>query len=492
MDYYRNMKAHPKKGQKLQENEENRDWRTESCSESSRKRNMHKALPFILALHECHVHPITLRRGLKTQPEKILDIHQTSVLYFSWHPSTKSQWTTHNWPKAAVQQGLQWRWNLRWLGVQWKVLHARWPEWPQTHGSDLRLDSRRRKTSVQPEPHQSCWTRRHPTPSPERACQRSCPNPDKDLPVIVADRWGAERLERGPCDGLERGPCDTGVQERWTLQPCQLQAHLPHQCPLHATGAYPCELHHATPQVKRRPAPPTVQFSKEQIVWDSAAQIYQSSLRSNGENYHNRGHHNRLLQSFRLSQPQPPGAQAWLLWHLRKYKHLDYQLPEWMETSSGGWWCQIWLHQCKIGCPPGISAETLPVPGIHQWPAWQSLVPFQIFVDDTILYRFINWALQEDLRKLEHWKTKWEMSFHPDKCHWLPITRCKKTSSQQVSYTLHGQILETVPSAKVNRMLGFLRRNLKVCSVKIKELAYKAQGTDLTHPWVRMCSVGPP
>lgn len=45
---------------------------------------------------------------------------------------------------------------------------------------------------------------------------------------------------------------------------------------------------------------------------------------------------------------------------------------------------------------------------------------------------------------------------------------------QQVSYTLHGQILETVPSAKVNRMLGFLRRNLKVCSVKIKELAYKA------------------
>lgn len=30
----------------------------------------------------------------KTQPEKILDIHQTSMLYFSWRPSTKSQWTT--------------------------------------------------------------------------------------------------------------------------------------------------------------------------------------------------------------------------------------------------------------------------------------------------------------------------------------------------------------------------------------------------------------
>ena len=57
------------------------------------------------------------------------------------------------------------------------------------------LDSRRRKP-VQPETNQSCRTRRHPTPSPERACQRSCPNLDQDRPVITADRRGAERLER--------------------------------------------------------------------------------------------------------------------------------------------------------------------------------------------------------------------------------------------------------------------------------------------------------
>ena len=37
---------------------------------------------------------------------------------------------------------------------------------------------------------------------------------------------------------------------------------------------------------------------------------------------------------------------------------------------------------------------------------------------------------------------------HPDKGNRLPITRSKKTSPQQVDYTLHGQILETVPSAK--------------------------------------------
>ena len=127
--------------------------------------------------------------------------------------------------------------------------------------------------------------------------------------------------------------------------------------------------------------------------------------------------------------------------------------------------------------------------------------PSRLFADDTILYSLNICAqdpaaLQEDLRKLEQWEKEWKMSFHPDKCNRLPITRSKKTSPQEVDYTLHGQILETVSSAKylgvtlqfefgrgthidnvcakANRMLGFLRRNLKVCSVIIKELAYEA------------------
>ena len=92
------------------------------------------------------------------------------------------------------------------------------------------------------------------------------------------------------------------------------------------------------------------------------------------------------------------------------------------------------------------------------------------------------------------------MSFHLNNCNRLPITRSKKTSPQQVDYTLHGQILETVPPAKylgvtlqcdlgwgtrinnvcakANRMLSFLGRNPKICSVKIKERVYKA----LTRP----------
>ena len=96
------------------------------------------------------------------------------------------------------------------------------------------------------------------------------------------------------------------------------------------------------------------------------------------------------------------------------------------------------------------SAGTLPVPGIHQRPA---LRRFSRTVD-TMLYRLIicvvvqDPAALQDRHKLVQWEKEWEISFHPDKGNRLPITRSKKTSPQQVDYTLHGQILETVPSAK--------------------------------------------
>ena len=86
------------------------------------------------------------------------------------------------------------------------------------------------------------------------------------------------------------------------------------------------------------------------------------------------------------------------------------------------------------------------------------------------------------------------MAFHPGKCTSLPVTRSRKPLGHQ--YELHGQILETVNTAKylgvtisrdmnwsehinnvcikANKTLGFLKRNLKICSRKIKEMAYKS------------------
>ena len=86
------------------------------------------------------------------------------------------------------------------------------------------------------------------------------------------------------------------------------------------------------------------------------------------------------------------------------------------------------------------------------------------------------------------------MQFHPQKCVSLPVTRSRESLPYQ--YALHGHTLDTVRSAKylgvnlnndvswndhigtvcakANQALGFLRRNLKINSWKIKSIAYKA------------------
>ena len=86
------------------------------------------------------------------------------------------------------------------------------------------------------------------------------------------------------------------------------------------------------------------------------------------------------------------------------------------------------------------------------------------------------------------------MAFHPEKCTSLPVTRSRKPLKHQ--YELRGHILETISSAKclgvtinrdmnwseyinnvctkANKTLDFLKRNLKISSRKIKEMAYKS------------------
>ena len=86
------------------------------------------------------------------------------------------------------------------------------------------------------------------------------------------------------------------------------------------------------------------------------------------------------------------------------------------------------------------------------------------------------------------------MSFHPQKCYTLSVTR--KREKIVPSYHLHGHNLQNVSTAKylgvniqdnlnwglhidtitnkANKTLGFLRRNLKIGNKKTKETAYKA------------------
>jgi hypothetical protein len=121
----------------------------------------------------------------------------------------------------------------------------------------------------------------------------------------------------------------------------------------------------------------------------------------------------------------------------------------------------------------------------------------RLFADDTIMYLAITSTedtnhLQSDLDLLGKWEVLWQMQFHPDKCKVLTITNKKKPINH--TYTLHGHSLEHVSEAtylgitfkkdlnwnqhvnnitnKANKALGFLKRNLRINSIKVKQIAY--------------------
>ena len=163
----------------------------------------------------------------------------------------------------------------------------------------------------------------------------------------------------------------------------------------------------------------------------------------------------------------------------------------------------------RSGVPQGsVLGPSLFLIYINDLPSRVSSVS-RLFADDTLLHNKIKentdrLKLQEDLANLESWESEWEMKFHPDKCNVLPISRSRKTP--EVKYTLHEQNLEQVTEtkylgvtiqsnlewnkhidsvcAKANKMLGLLRRNIKIAPIATKELGYKA----LVRPVLEYCS----
>ena len=138
----------------------------------------------------------------------------------------------------------------------------------------------------------------------------------------------------------------------------------------------------------------------------------------------------------------------------------------------------------------------------------------RLFADDTMCHSTISnhqdeTDLQKDLNLLAKWENKWCMAFHPNKCQSLTVTR--KRIKAEREYHLRDHTLErtqeteylgvTIQSnlkwdtqiarviAKANKSLGFLRRNLRVRSQALKQLAYFA----LVRPCLEYaCSVWDP
>ena len=121
----------------------------------------------------------------------------------------------------------------------------------------------------------------------------------------------------------------------------------------------------------------------------------------------------------------------------------------------------------------------------------------RLFADDCLLFRQIDSLhdsnkLQEDLSALEKWESDWQMSFHPQKCTTIRVTR--KKWPLNTKYQLHGHTLEVVEggkylgihissdlswrehvrqtTAKATKSLGFLRRNLHSCPQNKRAQAY--------------------
>ena len=101
--------------------------------------------------------------------------------------------------------------------------------------------------------------------------------------------------------------------------------------------------------------------------------------------------------------------------------------------------------------------------------------------------------IQNDLQQLEIWEKKWQMQFNADKRFTTHLT--KKRKINEFNYTLHNHILEVTKdskylgvtfssdlswnshinniSAKANRTIGFLRRNMHSYPKEVKASAYR-------------------
>jgi hypothetical protein len=106
---------------------------------------------------------------------------------------------------------------------------------------------------------------------------------------------------------------------------------------------------------------------------------------------------------------------------------------------------------------------------------------------------------------LENWEMTWQMKFNPEKCYVIHVT--KKKIHLKFDYLLQSHILQPVDNSKyldvtisndrdwgphindittkANKTLGFLRRNMKNCTRKVKTLTY----TSLVRPVVEYSSL---
>ena len=75
----------------------------------------------------------------------------------------------------------------------------------------------------------------------------------------------------------------------------------------------------------------------------------------------------------------------------------------------------------------------------------------RLFVDEMAVYLTVGGSedekvLQKDHDRLSVWESHWDMEFNPSKCQVVRVTTANEVIKSV--YTLHGQVLEVVTSAR--------------------------------------------
>ena len=148
--------------------------------------------------------------------------------------------------------------------------------------------------------------------------------------------------------------------------------------------------------------------------------------------------HNRLIQKmerYSIQGPLKRWVQSFLSSHMQRVV-CEGEMSTWEPVTSG--------------VPQGsVIDPILFLLFINDLPdGFKSQV--RLFADDSIVYMAVSntsdaEALQKYLNLLEEWE-KWQMIFHPQKCHVLRVTRSRKPFIYK--YSLHGHILEEKETAK--------------------------------------------
>ena len=151
------------------------------------------------------------------------------------------------------------------------------------------------------------------------------------------------------------------------------------------------------------------------------------------------------------------------------------------------------------GVPQGTVIGPLLFPVyINDLPNCVNSSTIRLFADDCLIYKEIHSQkdtenVQTDLDALQTWERRWLISFHPQKCQLVRITR--KPSPIIAQYNIHGHVLEVADTAKylgvtlhkhcawskhinqttkkANNTRAFLRRNLRRAPTSVKKRAYE-------------------